>query len=201
MYLTKRQRELLDFLKEYISRQGYSPTFEEIAGHFNFRSKGTVYKHILNLKKKGFITKDWNKSRSVELISDMVETTILRLPLLGYVQAGSPIEAVLQNESISVPSDLIRKGRHYVLRVQGDSMIDEQIRDGDFVIVKEQPLANNGEVVIALVDGSDVTIKKYYRENGHVRLQPANSHLQPIVLPAESVMIQGVVVGIMRKFI
>jgi len=199
--LTKRQRELLDFLKEYISRQGYSPTFEEIAGHFNFRSKGTVYKHILNLKKKGFITKDWNKSRSVELISDMVETTILRLPLLGYVQAGSPIEAVLQNESISVPSDLIRKGRHYVLRVQGDSMIDEQIRDGDFVIVKEQPLANNGEVVIALVDGSDVTIKKYYRENGHVRLQPANSHLQPIVLPAESVMIQGVVVGIMRKFI
>lgn len=201
MYLTKRQRELLDFLKEYISRQGYSPTFEEIAGHFNFRSKGTVYKHILNLKKKGFITKDWNKSRSVELISDMVETTILRLPLLGYVQAGSPIEAVLQNESISVPSDLIRKGRHYVLRVRGDSMIDEQIRDGDFVIVKEQPLANNGEVVIALVDGSDVTIKKYYRENGHVRLQPANSHLQPIVLPAESVMIQGVVVGIMRKFI
>ena len=201
MYLTKRQRELLDFLKEYISRLGYSPTFEEIAGHFNFRSKGTVYKHILNLKKKGFITKDWNKSRSVELISDMVETTILRLPLLGYVQAGSPIEAVLQNESISVPSDLIRKGRHYVLRVRGDSMIDEQIRDGDFVIVKEQPLANNGEVVIALVDGSDVTIKKYYRENGHVRLQPANSHLQPIVLPAESVMIQGVVVGIMRKFI
>ena len=199
--MTKRQRELLDFLKEYISRQGYSPTFEEIAGHFNFRSKGTVYKHILNLKKKGFITKDWNKSRSVELISDMVETTILRLPLLGYVQAGSPIEAVLQNESISVPSDLIRKGRHYVLRVRGDSMIDEQIRDGDFVIVKEQPLANNGEVVIALVDGSDVTIRKYYRENGHVRLQPANSHLQPIVLPAESVMIQGVVVGIMRKFI
>jgi len=201
MYLTKRQRELLDYLKEYISVNGYSPTFEEIADHFHFRSKGTVYKHIQNLKKKGFITKDWNRSRSVELISNMFESTIVRLPLLGIVHAGQPIEAVTQNETVSVPSDLVRKGRHYVLRVQGDSMIEEQIRDGDFVIVKEQPQAENGDVVIALIDGNEVTIKKFFRENGNVRLQPANPVLDPIVVPADSVMIQGIVVGIMRKFL
>lgn len=201
MYLTKRQREILDFLKIYISKHGYSPTFQEIAKHFNFSSKGTVYKHLLNLKEKGFITKSWNKSRSIELTSDIAEMAIVQLPLLGYVKAGQPIEAITEYNNMAVPSDLVRKGRHYVLMVKGDSMIEEHIRDGDFVIVKEQQAAENGEVVIALVGGTEVTIKKFYRENGSVRLQPANADLEPIILPEESVAIQGIVVGILRKFI
>ena len=201
MYLTKRQREILDFLKEYIEKRGYSPTFEEIASHFSFNSKGTVYKHLVNLKEKGFITKAWNRSRSIELVSNIVESAIVNLPLLGLVQAGHPIEAVTQPDTIAVPSDLVRKGRHYVLRVKGDSMIDEQIRDGDFVVVKEQRSAENGDVVIALISGSDVTVKKYYREDGTIRLQPANTELDPIIVPEGIVEVQGVVVGIMRKFI
>lgn len=201
MYLTKRQREILRFLKNYISKHGYSPTFQEIAEHFKFSSKGTVYKHLLNLKEKGFITKYWNKSRSIELTSDIAEMAIVQLPLLGYVKAGQPIEAITEYNTIAVPSDLVRKGRHYVLRVQGDSMIEEHIRDGDFVIVKEQQAAENGEVVIALVRGTEVTIKKFYRENEYIRLQPANANHEPLILPEESVAIQGVVVGILRKFI
>ncbi|MBL7135066.1 MAG: transcriptional repressor LexA [Candidatus Marinimicrobia bacterium] len=201
MYLTKRQREILDFLKIYISKHGYSPTFQEIAKQFNFSSKGTVYKHLLNLKEKGFITKSWNKSRSIELTSDIAEMAIVQLPLLGYVKAGQPIEAITEYNTMAVPSDLVRKGRHYVLMVKGDSMIEEHIRDGDFVIVKEQQAAENGEVVIALVGGTEVTIKKFYRENGSVRLQPANADLEPLILPEESVAVQGIVVGILRKFI
>jgi repressor LexA len=201
MYLTKRQREILEYLRNYIERHNYAPTFEEIADQFRFSSKGTVYKHIMNLKTKGFITKAWNRSRSIELVSDIAATAIVQLPLLGLVKAGQPIEAVIQSESIAVPSDLVRKGRHYVLRVSGDSMIDEHIRDGDFVIVKQQQSAENGEVVIALVEGTEVTIKKFYRDNGNIRLQPANPTFQPIIVPEADVAIQGVVVGIMRKFI
>jgi len=201
MYLTKRQKELLDYLKNFIAHHGYSPTFEEIAQQFAFHSKGTVYKHLMNLKEKGLITKDWNRSRSIELISDIVETALVQLPLVGVVRAGEPIEAALNNETIAVPSDLVRKGRHYVVRVKGDSMIDEHIRSGDYVVVKEQPSAENGDVVIALVNGSEVTIKKYFRENGNIRLQPANKDFSPMVLPFDRVMVQGIVVGIMRKFI
>jgi len=201
MYLTKRQREILVFLKNYISKHGYSPTFQEIAEHFKFSSKGTVYKHLLNLKEKGFITKCWNKSRSIELISDIAEMAIVQLPLLGYVKGGHPIEAITEYNTIAVPSDLVRKGWHYVLRVKGDSMIEEHIRDGDFIIVKEQQAAENGEVVIALVRGTEVTIKKFYRENEYIKLQPANANLEPLILPEESIAIQGVVVGILRKFI
>jgi len=201
VYLTRRQHEILGFLKNYISKHGYSPTFQEIAEHFKFSSKGTVYKHLLNLKEKGFIKKCWNKSRSIELTSDIAEMAIVKLPLLGYVKAGQPIEAITEYNTIAVPSDLVRKGRHYVLRVKGDSMIEEHIRDGDFVIVKEQQAAENGEVVIALVRGTEVTIKNFYRENEYIRLQPANANLEPLILQEESVAIQGVVVGILRKFI
>ncbi len=201
MYLTRRQHEILGFLKNYISKHGYSPTFQEIAEHFKFSSKGTVYKHLLNLKEKGFITKCWNKSRSIELTSDIAEMAIVKLPLLGYVKVGQPIEAITEYNTIAVPSDLVRKGRHYVLRVKGDSMIEEHIRDGDFVIVKEQQAAENGEVVIALISGTEVTIKKFYRENEYIRLQPANANLEPLILPEESVAIQGIVVGILRKFV
>jgi repressor LexA len=124
----------------------------------------------------------------------------VELPLLGFVAAGAPIEAVVGNETIAVPEDLGGKRETYVLRVKGDSMIDEQIRDGDFVIVEDRRTADNGEMVIAMVNGSDVTLKKLYREQGRIRLQPANPAVQPIVVPAEQVVVQGVVVGVMRRY-
>jgi repressor LexA len=198
--LTTRQREILDFLNEFIQQHGYAPSLEEIGRRFGLSSLATVHKHLTNLQEKGFIKRAWNRSRSVELVPTRVGGRALELPLLGYVAAGSPIEAITTAESISVPEDLIGKRDTYVLRVRGDSMIDEQIRDGDFVIVEDRKTAENGEMVIALLRGSDVTLKKFYRENGEVRLQPANVAMQPLTVPADHVQIQGVVVGVMRKY-
>ncbi len=199
--LTKRQREILDYLNEFIQQHGYAPSLEEIGRRFGLSSLATVHKHLTNLQDKGFIKRAWNRSRSVELVPTRVGVRAVELPLLGFVAAGLPIEAVATPESISVPEDLVGKRETtYVLRVRGDSMIDEQIRDGDYVIVEDRKTANNGEMVIALLGGADVTLKKFYRENGHVRLQPANPAMQPLMVPAEQVQIQGVVVGVMRKY-
>ena len=172
--LTKRQREILDYLNEFISQHGYAPSLEEIGKKFGLSSLATVHKHLSNLQEKGFIRRAWNRSRSVELVPTRVGGRALELPLLGFVAAGAPIEAIAGNETIAVPETLAGKRDAYVLRVKGDSMIDEQIRDGDFVIVEDRKTADNGEMVIALLGGLDVTLKKFYRENGRVRLQPAN---------------------------
>jgi len=198
--LTKRQREILDYLSDFIQQHGYAPSLEEIGRRFGLSSLATVHKHLTNLQEKGFIKRAWNRSRSVELVPTRIGARAIELPLLGFVAAGSPIEAVATAESISVPEDLVGKHDTYVLRVRGDSMIDEQIRDGDYVIVEDRKTAENGEMVIALLGGSDVTLKKFYRENAHVRLQPANPAMQPLTVPAEQVQIQGVVVGVMRKY-
>ncbi len=198
--LTKRQREILDFLTEFIQQHGYAPSLEEIGRRFGLSSLATVHKHLTNLQEKGFIRRAWNRSRSVELVPTRMGARAIELPLLGFVAAGSPIEAVATAESISVPEDLVGKRDTYVLRVRGDSMIDEQIRDGDYVIVEDRKTADNGEMVIALLAGSDVTLKKFYQENAHVRLQPANPAMQPLTVPADQVQIQGVVVGVMRKY-
>jgi repressor LexA len=198
--LTKRQREILDFLDEFIQRHGYAPSLEEIGRRFGLSSLATVHKHLTNLQDKGFIRRAWNRSRSVELVPTRTGGRAVELPLLGYVAAGSPIEAVASAESIAVPEDLVGKRDTYVLRVRGDSMIDEQIRDGDYVIVEDRKTAHNGEMVIALLGGIEVTLKKFYRDDGRVRLQPANPALQPLIVAAEKVQIQGVVVGVMRKY-
>jgi repressor LexA len=198
--LTKRQREILDYLSEFIQQHGYAPSLEEIGRRFNLSSLATVHKHLTNLQEKGFIRRAWNRSRSVELVQARVGGRAIELPLLGFVAAGAPIEAVASDETIGVPEGLVGKRDSYVLQVKGDSMIDEQIRDGDFVIVEDRKSADNGEMVIALVDGLDVTLKKLYRENDQIRLQPANPAMQPIMLDADSVQVQGVVVGVMRKY-
>jgi repressor LexA len=198
--LTKRQREILDFLNEFIQDNGYAPSLEEIGRRFGLSSLATVHKHLTNLQDKGFIKRSWNRSRSVELVPTRAGGRALELPLLGYVAAGAPIEAVAGSETIAVPEDLAGKRDMYVLRVKGDSMIDEQIRDGDFVIVEDRKTAENGEMVIALIGGSDVTLKKFYLENGRVRLQPANPAVRPLVYSSDEVQVQGVVVGVMRKY-
>jgi len=198
--LTKRQREILDYLQEFIQQHGYAPSLEEIGRRFSLSSLATVHKHLTNLQEKGFIRRSWNRSRSVELLSARGGNRAIDVPLLGYVAAGSPIEAITTNETIAVPEDLVGKRDTYVLRVRGDSMIDEQIRDGDYVIVEDRKTAENGEMVIALVGGSDVTLKKLYREGSRIRLQPANPAMLPLVIDAAHVQVQGVVVGIMRKY-
>jgi repressor LexA len=198
--LTKRQREILDYLNDFISKHGYAPSLEEIGKRFNLSSLATVHKHLTNLQDKGFIKRAWNRSRSVELVQTRSGGRALELPLLGFVAAGAPIEAVAGSESISVPEEMVGRRDTYVLRVRGSSMIDEQIRDGDFVIVEDRKTADNGEMVIALLNGSDATLKKFYRENGRIRLQPANPTMEPIMVPAEQVQIQGVVVGVLRKY-
>jgi repressor LexA len=198
--LTKRQREILDYLNDFIQQHGYAPSLEEIGRRFNLSSLATVHKHLTNLQEKGVIKRAWNRSRSVELIPTRMGGRAVELPLLGYVAAGSPIEAVAGTETIAVPEEMVGRRETYVLRVRGSSMIDEQIRDGDFVIVEDRKTADNGEMVIALLGGHDVTLKKFYRENGQVRLQPANPTMTPIYVPADQVQLQGVVVGVMRRY-
>jgi repressor LexA len=198
--LTKRQREILDYLQDFIHQHGYAPSLEEIGRRFGLSSLATVHKHLTNLQEKGFIKRAWNRSRSVEMIPTNANGRSVELPLLGYVAAGLPIEAIATSETIAVPEDLVGRRDTYVLRVKGNSMIDEQICDGDLVIVEDRKTAQNGEMVVALLSGSDVTLKKLYRENGRVRLQPANPAMQPIFADADQVQIQGVVVGVMRKY-
>jgi repressor LexA len=199
--LTKRQREILDYLNEFIQRHGYAPSLEEIGRRFGLSSLATVHKHLTNLQEKGFIKRAWNRSRSVEMVPARTGGRALELPLLGFVAAGVPIEAIASNETITVPENLAGKRDTYVLRVKGDSMIDEPIRDGDYVVVEDRKTAENGEMVIALLGGTDVTLKKFFRDpGGKIRLQPANAAMQPIFADADQVQVQGVVVGVMRRY-
>ena len=198
--LTKRQREILDYLRDFIQQQGYAPSLEEIGRRFSLSSLATVHKHLTNLEEQGCIKRSWHRSRSVELLSARTGNRAVELPLLGYVAAGAPIEAISSDETIAVPQDLVGKRDTYVLRVKGDSMIDEQIRDGDLVVVEDRKTADNGEMVIALIGGTDVTLKKFYRESGRIRLQPANPAMQPMHFDPSQVQLQGVVIGVMRKY-
>lgn len=198
--LTRRQREILDFLNEFIEQHGYAPSLEEIGRRFGLSSLATVHKHLTNLQEKGFIRRAWNRSRSVELIPTRVGARALDLPLLGTVAAGSPIEAVVSSETVGVPEDLVGPRDAYALRVHGNSMIDEQIRDGDIVIVEDRKTAGNGEMVIALLNGNEVTLKKFYLVGGRIRLQPANPAVEPLVVDADQVQVQGVVVGVLRRY-
>jgi len=201
MYLTRRQKEILDYLDRHISRKGYAPTIEEIGEHFGLSSLATVHKHLSNLQSKGLVKRDWNRSRALELVPTPVAVAAVELPLLGRVAAGSPIEAITASETIFVPEDMVGRRDTYVLQVKGDSMIDEQIRDGDFVIVENRKHANDGEMVIALLDGDSATLKKIYREGGGmVRLQPANARVKPILVDQDRLSIQGVVIGVLRKY-
>ncbi|MCC6319434.1 MAG: transcriptional repressor LexA [Gemmatimonadaceae bacterium] len=202
MPLTKRQREILTFLQSYSEDQGYAPSFEEIAERFNYNSLATVHEHLSNLERKGYIRRSYNESRSIEILPSEAFASAVELPLLGAVAAGLPIEAISGTETLAVPRELVRRsGDHYVLRVRGQSMIDEQIRDGDFVVVNERKAADNGEMVIALVGGNSATVKRMFRErDGRIRLQPANETMAPIYVHENDISIQGIVVGVIRKY-
>ena len=202
MPLTKRQREILNYLTIYSEQNGYAPSFEEIAEHFNYSSLATVHEHLSNLERKGFIKRSYNESRAIEILPSDIMPKAIELPLLGAVAAGVPIEAIMHQESIAVPDSFVQRGgNHYVLRVRGNSMIEEQIRDGDFVVVNERQRADNGEMVIAMLHGTSATVKKFYREkDGRIRLQPANDTMEPLYVHENDITIQGIVVGVMRRY-
>ncbi len=202
MALTKRQSEILTFLQQQIGDNGYAPSFDEIAERFGFKSLATVHEHLTNLERKGYIHRAHNESRAIEVLPPKGTAGATEIPLLGRVAAGTPIESLSTGETLSVPDALLpRRGPNYALRVQGESMIDEHIMDGDFVVVHGKQAADNGEMVIALVNGSEATVKRFYREQGGwIRLQPANPTMQPMRFQERDVLIQGVVVGIIRKY-
>jgi repressor LexA len=197
MYLTRRQLQIVDFVRDYRQKNRISPTLDEIARQFGV-SKITIFEHVEALKKKGVVRKVRNHARSIELIGGESASESLTLPLLGTVSAGRPIEAVENAEAFSLTS-LVPQGKEcFALRVQGTSMIDEQIRDGDLIIVEKRAQARNGEMVVALVDGGETTVKKFYREGDRIRLQPANTEMPPIY--PEKVHIQGIVIGVVRRY-
>ena len=203
--LTKRQKQMVDYLQQYIEQNGYAPTLAEIGQFFGLSSLATVHKHLHNLEAKGFIRRTHNHSRALEIENgngngNGNHAGLRRLALVGQVAAGIPIEAVEGNDTISVPEEFVHRDNTFCLRVKGESMIDEGIRDGDYIIVEGRDSANSGETVVALI-GDEATVKKYYPgENGTVRLQPANPTMEPIYVNANDMRIRGVVVGLMRHY-
>jgi len=206
MALTRRQKQVLDFIVNFLNRHRYSPSFEEIAEGLNLTSLATVHKHLQTLEKKGFIRRSYNQSRSIEVmqlprpVKEEVARQAFELPLMGRIAAGRPVEAVENPETISL-AEFTRSRNVFALEVKGDSMIEDHILEGDFIIVEQTENANNRDIVVALVGGQETTLKRFFREpGGKVRLQPANPSLPPLVVPAKDVRIQGRVVGVLRRY-
>ena len=206
MAITRRQHELYDFLSRFVTENGYSPSYEEIKDGMGLSSLATVHKHVTNLEKKGLLTRDYNRSRSIDLLppkgklrQSMAVNTGIVLPLAGRIAAGQPIEAVRNEETISL-ADFVRSKEVFVLEVRGNSMQDEAILDGDYVLVEKTKTAHNGDIVVALVESTDATLKRFYREGDMIRLQPSNSTMKPIMVPAAALEIQGRVIGVLRKY-
>jgi repressor LexA len=197
----------MDYLVGFLNKNGYSPSFEEIASSLKLTSLATVHKHLSTLEKKGFIRRGYNQSRSIEVMQlpkpireQLLDRHVVELPLAGRIAAGRPLEAVEDRETISL-ADFARGQNTYVLQVRGESMRDDHILDGDYIVVEQTQVANPGEIVVALVGEDEATVKRFYREpGGKVRLQPANSQMAPIIVLAADVKVQGRVVGVLRKY-
>jgi repressor LexA len=203
--LTKRQKEVLDFVTQFIELHGYAPSYREIAAHFNYGSVATVAEHIESLVQKGALQKGDNEARSIQLVkADNVDVSrTVGLPILGLVAAGQPIETLGGHpETLEVPPFMVGRRNSYVLQVKGDSMIDEGIHTGDYVVVQEKEIPSNGEMVIALINGGEATLKRYYKEKeGRIRLQPSNVTMEPIIVEEGTpIEIQGIVIGLIRKY-
>lgn len=194
--LTKRQSQILNYVKTYLEKHEYAPSFREIASGLKLSSIATISDHIQNLKEKGYLTSTKNLARSIQLTPTWDERTF-SIPLLGTVAAGSPIQAIRTHETINIPRDMI-KPNVFALKVRGDSMIDDGIYEGDYVIIEKIVEPKNGDIVVSLLDNENVTLKRFFKEKDHIRLQPANSNYAPIRV--KQVTIQGRVLGVIRKF-
>lgn len=202
--LTKRQKEILDYVSQYIELHGYAPSYREIAEAFKLGSVATVAEHIDTLVEKGLLVKGDNEARSLQLVKeeDFETDNAIALPILGLVAAGSPIEAIEGHaETLEVPPFMVGNRHSYVLQVKGQSMIEDGIFNGDYIVVQEKETPSNGEMVVALVNNGEATLKRFYKEKDHIRLQPANSTMEPIIVPKTTpIKIQGVVIGVIRKY-
>ncbi len=200
MKLTDKQKDFLAYVSRYTGEWGRSPSFDEICTEFKFNSYNTVTTYLKILERKGYIRlpKEKNRKRAIELISP-IETKRFEFPLLGRVAAGKPIEAIEDVRAIEVPPSMIGNGDHFVLEVKGDSMQEDGILDGDFVVVRKQPTAENGETVVALIN-NEATVKKYYKRNDHVKLQPAHTGMKPFRVKEGELRIEGKVVGVIRHY-
>ena len=208
MAITKRQREIYDFIARFVAERGYSPSFEEIGEGTGLSSLATVHKHVTNLEKKGLLKRDYNRSRSIDVLPprgalkksmEVAASTAMELPLMGRIAAGRPVEALQNPETISL-ADFTRSKEVFVLQVKGDSMQDEAILDGDYILVEKTGAVRNGEIVVALVDGMESTLKRIFKEGDKVRLQPSNAAMQPVIVSAAAVQVQGRVIGVLRKY-
>jgi repressor LexA len=208
MAITRRQREVYDFISRFVAERGYSPSYDEIREALGLNSLATVHKHISNLEKKSLLTRDYNRSRSIDLVApkgklkqSMAVNTGLVLPIVGRIAAGLPIESMQQNDGNTISlADFVRSKEVFVLEVRGESMQDEHIMDGDYVLVEKTKVGRNGDLVVALVNGDETTLKRFYKEGESVRLQPSNATMRPIVVPAAAVQLQGKVIGVLRKY-
>jgi repressor LexA len=212
-FLTPKQKAILDFIHEFGAKNGFSPSQQEIAKNFGFKSLGTVQNYLVRLESQGALRKTWNGKRAMEVVKPKASAPsvasatvplplLVALPLLGRVAAGRPIEAIQNDETIEVPASMIKTGNHFVLRVTGDSMIEDGILGGDYVVIKSQKVANNGQTVVALL-GNEATIKRYYKKSDRIELHPANPAYQPLIIDSlvdtQEFKIEGVMVGLIRK--
>jgi repressor LexA len=200
--LTHRQKEVHAFLKDYIQRHRVAPTYEEIRRHFGFRSYNAVFKHLKQLEARGYLTSPGKNRKQAFSLKEPVQASMStsQLPLLGRVAAGEPIEALEDRDTVEVPESFLGTGEHFALRVRGDSMVEDGIHDGDIILLRKQEDAENGQTVVALIDG-EATVKRFYRRGPAVlELHPANAGMKPLVVEAKRVRIQGVVVGLIRRY-
>lgn len=197
--ITKRQREVLEYLREFIRTYGHSPTIRDIGARFQLSSPATVHRFLVQLEEAGLLVRG-KRNSLIQLVEEEVRREAAEIPLHGRIAAGQPIEAVNSDETIAIPDTLLGRRQTYALRVVGNSMIEDHIEDGDIIVVESRETAENGEMVVALIDDHEATVKRFYRESGRVRLQPANASLAPMYYPPDQVRIQGVVIGVVRKY-
>lgn len=200
MHLTPRQKAIVDYIEEYVRKKGYAPTLAEIGRRFRLRSLATVHKHLCNLERKGAIKRSYRERRAIELTSDVNAPRAMAVPLLGRVAAGRPVEAVETVDEIALPEEMVGYYPTYALRVVGDSMVEDGILDGDYIVVEERPVPQDGDTVIALI-GDEATVKRFYRHGkNQIRLQPANERLEPMIVNADAVRVRGVVTAVLRRY-
>ena len=198
--LTKKQKLVLDYIRNFVDENGHAPSYEEIAHGVGLSSPSTIHSHVEKLYHKGYLRKKWNANRSIDLSEPKAQPDSVELPLAGRIAAGLPLEAIQDRETIAIPSDMLGKHDSYVLMVKGDSMQDDHVVDGDYVIIERRPSVRNGDMVVALVNNSEATLKRYRRKGGKIHLEPANPAYPVMVYNETDVSIQGVVVGILRKY-
>ncbi|HSS18707.1 MAG TPA: transcriptional repressor LexA [Pyrinomonadaceae bacterium] len=201
MAVTARQRQVYEFIRHHLETNNQPPTIAEIGKHFQMTSPASVHSIVSALEREGLIKRIPNVSRGIELVEQEVQGDEFEIPLLGTVAAGQPIEAILSHETVTAPKNMVGRGRMFALRVRGDSMIDENIQDNDIIIVSSQQTAENGQMVVALIDGNYATVKKFYREPDFIRLEPANPQFKPIFIKTPGrLQVQGVVRGLIRDY-